>query len=99
MPNIGFELFKLDLNQLNINKIDKEIGIRYYIDNQLKRLFLKELESNSEIQIYNLLGMEVIKNKTVHSEYEMDLQSLQSGVYVITVKSENSTFSKKIIIE
>ena len=62
------------------------------------KVIIHSLIPNSEVSFYNLYGklllQSVANNKT---ELNLDLSCLNSGIYIITVTSNNITVSKKII--
>jgi len=62
------------------------------------KVIIHSLIPNSEVSFYNLYGklllQSVANNKT---ELNLDLSYLNSGIYIITVTSNNITVSKKII--
>jgi hypothetical protein len=58
-------------------------------------------EKRSEILIYNSLGqiVKVVDNAVIeNAKYTVDLQNEASGIYFVTVKSENNTITKKFVL-
>jgi hypothetical protein len=58
-------------------------------------------ENQSEVIIYNSLGevVKVIDNALIsNAKYTVDLHDEASGIYFVTVKSENATITKKFIL-
>ncbi|MGB0887445.1 MAG: T9SS type A sorting domain-containing protein, partial [Vicingaceae bacterium] len=72
--------------------------------NPNKGLFKIDLGSfknqNVSIQIYSLVGAIVYDKKEVETNgtYNLDLQDVEKGVYFVSVKSEEETIIKKIVI-
>lgn len=57
------------------------------------------LENNGQILIYDLLG-KVVYNKQVYSplnNYQIDIESLESGIYYVKYKTNSNSLIKKII--
>ena len=60
-----------------------------------------DTESQNDIVIYNSLGqvvMHVDHALISKAKYTVDLQNEASGIYFVTVKSENSTITKKFVL-
>lgn len=54
------------------------------------------LENIQSYKIYNILGKE-IKTTTILENNTLDVSRLENGVYLIKIKGENQTYSKKFI--
>lgn len=50
----------------------------------------------TQIDIYNILGKRVL-TKTIHQSQSIQLENLNSGVYILKLTQNNSTISKKLI--
>lgn len=50
----------------------------------------------TQIEIYNILGKRVL-TKTIHQSQTIQLDNLNSGVYILKLTQNNSTISKKLI--
>jgi len=91
---------------LIFDKTSKEQSINIY-PNPLTGDYLSinligfEDANNVEISITNLLGQTVYNKTTQNSNHDiLDTGSLlKNSIYLVTAKSENSTISKKLIIE
>jgi sugar lactone lactonase YvrE len=57
------------------------------------------VNGNSEINICDVLGNVVIQHATNTEHYALDLSSLQSGVYFVTVTCNGANTTKKIVVE
>ncbi|WP_417198938.1 T9SS type A sorting domain-containing protein [Bizionia sp.] len=57
-------------------------------------IYIKGNYSNLNYTIYNALGQEVIRSKSVSP---IDVSSLNKGLYMLKIQLPNSTKSKKII--
>ncbi|HET6992619.1 MAG TPA: T9SS type A sorting domain-containing protein, partial [Bacteroidia bacterium] len=54
-------------------------------------------QAKADLKIYNLLGEEVYSSVITNQKTEIDLQSLQSGIYFIRITSGDRTITKKIV--
>jgi hypothetical protein len=71
----------------------------YVIPNPSKGLFkIIGLEENSEIQIYNMMGMKVYKSLCEESEQSFNLSNQRKGIYLISVCSDGKINKQKVII-
>ena len=52
--------------------------------------------SNTEIEIYNILGKRVY-NQIINSSSKLNVQSLKSGVYILKITQGNTTINKSLI--
>jgi hypothetical protein len=60
------------------------------------KLYIETKEEDiKEIKLYDVLGKEQLST----TKKEMDISSLSNGVYFITVRANESFFSKKIIVQ
>lgn len=98
VAGIGTELFRLDLNSLNIETPIQTKQLVYYFNVQTKELHFRELEEYSKIKLYNLSGMLLKEIETNDSELKIDVVGLKSGVYVFVIHSGKRSLSKKIVI-
>ncbi|MBN2615911.1 MAG: S8 family serine peptidase [Bacteroidales bacterium] len=66
-------------------------------------LHLPDAKSSIEVSVYNLLGKRVMYlNKlpvNVSNLYPLNLKSLERGIYILRVKQDQSTTTKKLVIE
>lgn len=60
---------------------------------------LEAYDNNAIIRIYNILGQEELKNETSldSGKLTIDIHSLNEGIYTCEIKTENKTFTKRII--
>ena len=55
---------------------------------------------NAKIQVFDLNGRTVYTHsKAIESSQKINLNTLQSGIYILQIKGDNVNYSKKIIIE
>ncbi|TXD50813.1 MULTISPECIES: T9SS type A sorting domain-containing protein [unclassified Polaribacter] len=83
---------------LSVNKIPNAISnLKIYPNptkNKIKVLADKAID---RIVIYNLFGQKIYDKKTSSFSHKINLQPFSSGVYAITVYSENKKSTSKII--
>ena len=51
-----------------------------------------------QIDIYNLTGQKVYSNKIGVNALKIDINNLESGIYFIEIKSDQSTVKQKFIV-
>jgi len=51
-----------------------------------------------DIKILNVLGKEVFQSSIDNSTTTLDLSSLRKGIYMVVFKNENTSFTKKIVL-
>ena len=95
------ELWKLEQSTLSTKNVsNKLVKVNAYPNPTNGILFLKiENQDIQEVKIYSLYGKEVMRvlleNKT--SIKSVNLQKLARGMYILQVKTEINTFSKKVM--
>lgn len=98
---VGSELFKLEQSALSVekNELNSLVEFSVYPNPTSSILNLKiENQQIKEVKIYNLMGKEVLKNSSKLSEKEnINISHLSSGMYLLQVKTDANTFTKKII--
>lgn len=61
-------------------------------------LIIKNAPKNSELKLYNILGTEFGVNKVENGNgLNLEMSNLSSGVYILKIKHDNITLTKKII--
>ncbi|WP_397363925.1 LamG-like jellyroll fold domain-containing protein [Olleya sp. R77988] len=96
-------VFQSEAAILGVDDFNSDNVSIYFINTQ-DLLFVKGLEQEVKlVTLYNALGQEVFKTVSVtNSQLKNGLQisNLSSGLYIISIKTENNqTIDKKIIIE
>jgi hypothetical protein len=59
--------------------------------------YISGLDGKCSLHIYDVLGKEVEQSKLQDNTQPIDISYLQSGVYVVKVKTANHSFNKQII--
>lgn len=57
------------------------------------------IQETNSLFIYNVCGEMLFTKDNIMSDEEVDLSSLNKGIYVVQLKSKNKTLNKKIILE
>ncbi|WP_083478300.1 LamG-like jellyroll fold domain-containing protein [Lacinutrix himadriensis] len=74
-----------------------------YYNNTSSLLYVKGLNTSSNVSLINMLGQTVYTKSNVSNntlENGMSIQSLATGIYVVSIKTQdNQTLDKKIVIE
>ena len=61
-----------------------------------KYIFPQKMIQNKEIIIFDLLGKKVLQ--TLISSKELNVSSLNPGVYIIKINEENASATRKLIV-
>lgn len=107
--NLSFN-FENVTQALGIEKVGENITFGVYpnpvkLDKKINIIFdIQKVELNDNIvEIYNLVGKRVLRTKITNTqgfyEKEIDLNSLNSGVYILKFNSGGYQKSKKIVIQ
>ena len=87
--------FFLDTDDTEVNSCTPEI---IQIGNQVSLAFTPECQSNVTVKVLNLAGKVIQSNKVTSQEYQLSLETLQSGMYLISVQAENgSVYNRKVV--
>lgn len=81
-------------------EIAKEIIVSPNPAKEIINVHFPESITNGNLIINNLLGQQVLEKKGISGdEVNIDISSLQSGVYVLIINSNGNQYSNKIIVE
>lgn len=58
-----------------------------------------ESNLNKEVEIFDMLGKKVLSLTFSTKDREIVLQNLKAGVYIIKIKEENNSTSRKLVIK
>ena len=72
--------------------------IEYYYNRISKDLDINSMEILDQIQIFNLLGQEIISNEINSMNYRINLSNLSNSIYIVSIKAENKIKRFKIHI-
>ncbi len=61
-------------------------------------IFLTNID-RATVQINDVLGKVVFEKKNCENQEQIDISSLKSGVYLVSVQNKNSSFTKKLLVE
>lgn len=100
-PEEGLES-KVDNTKMQNPKIPEynKTSVLIYPNPASNELFVKQIpeNTNSAFEIYNLLGKKVLNGSLNGEENSIDIRALNTGIYVIRVKTFSQTFSYKFAV-
>ena len=67
--------------------------------NPSKQFVTIEAEGMIEVSVYNTLGQCVINKEVADAQTTIDLQNMSEGLYLLRIKTEDGTISKRIVVE
>tara|TARA_B100000427_G_scaffold270290_1_gene236854 strand:+ start:638 stop:3205 length:2568 start_codon:yes stop_codon:yes gene_type:complete len=88
--------FKVE-GTLGLEEFD-DSEIEYYYNRISKDLDINSMEILDQIQIFNLLGQEIISNEINSMNYRINLSNLSNSIYIVSIKAENKIKRFKIHI-
>ena len=86
--------FKVTSDVLGVNE-ETFNGFEYFVDNS--NLNISADRAFENVNLYNVLGQEVISKKLSNTSEVVNIASLNSGVYIATVTIEGAKKSFKIV--
>ena len=85
----------LDGTSLSVKDIQKpEISI---YPNPASDRFYVDVNNNAIVEVFSILGEQVIRTQISNKNTGVSLQDLNSGVYMVKITHEGKTFTKKLI--
>lgn len=84
----------LSIQQNNLNAID---GFRFYPNPAQDQLMLNANQKIDQVEVYNLLGQQLMLVKPNVSSYQLKLNTIKSGLYFIKVKTNGKTGTYKVL--
>jgi len=97
-----YEVLDLANNIAIINSVDEKINnsTNIYPNPANNFLNIVSLKSGiSSVEIYNLNGQLVLKKEINNNQQTINIRSLESGIYIVDILSENTSVKRKLIIE
>jgi len=73
-------------------------GIEIYPNPTSGKVFVKSDKSINEIDVFNLTGELVLKEKGIEMNNTLDLTSLDKGFYMIVIKTADKVYKQKVLI-
>jgi len=87
---------------LAVEDFEKAPDIQLYYSKHASRLYVASTNENLEkITVYNLLGQQCKQweiKTTAKKKISMDIQNIPTGIYLVQVKTNVKTISKKLMI-
>lgn len=96
----GFMIDDLSVTagELSVNK-DISVDFKYFYDKNTGNLNLIAGSELTQIDIYNMLGQKIISSNLSSSEANVDMSSLQSGIYMAKVEILGQVKTFKIAVK
>ena len=76
---------------------ENEASMKVY-PNPTKNVVTVEAEGMTEVSVYNTLGQCLLQKEVAGDQATIDLQHVSEGLYLLRVKTENGTISKRIAV-
>ena len=92
----GTEVGEIWSQSLGVNEINT-LDVKVYPNPTTKKIFIKGILNEAEVQIFSVDGRQVLKKKAL-GDSDIDL-NISSGMYLLKITSENRATIKKIIVE
>ena len=83
---------KSTLGVVDVKEFDNQVKMKTVVSNELKI----EMPSRATVNIYSLDG-KLFSSNRVNSNEAINIQSLASGVYVVTIQNDFAKTSRKFI--
>ena len=97
-----FELTFSSNASLSTEDLD-ELNLQFYFSNEKESIIInnQKLININTVEMHNVLGQSVFKaSNNLNEDYlELKTKQINAGVYIINLTTENSTISKKILVE
>ena len=81
--------FLVQGTSLSIGEFEQNL-IKHTFNQETKRLTLESQAVLSNVSIYNILGQEALKTALGNTYSEVDLSSLQAGIYIVKINGDNN---------
>lgn len=83
---------------LNTNEFLMSETVKVY-PNPSKGIFTISLEEDADVRVHDMLGKVIYSNKVKAGNNAIDISSYQAGLYLLNLKSERGSITKKLIKE
>lgn len=98
-----FELTFSTEDALSIDGLESETGIQFYFANDNQSIIVNnpKLQKIESLEIYSILGQSILKYNSVETQdyTRLKTNSLSTGNYILEIKTEIGSFSKKVLVE
>ncbi|CAL2088980.1 ELWxxDGT repeat protein [Tenacibaculum sp. 190524A05c] len=99
----GYDLWKYTVNSTLSIKDDKynSKSIIYYPNPASDKITITSNNSTNinQIAFYTITGKLVLKEDVNHNEITTSIKNLNAGIYIVNIKTESSSFTKRLIVE
>jgi len=96
-PNYVFEIWQsvLSVDQFSL----QENTVTFYPNPVTENVLHVKSNVNLDVTVFNVLGQNVLTTKTTSTNNTINVSTLNTGVYIVKLKSKNGTITKKLIKE
>lgn len=93
-------IYKITAPNASVEDIDNQNKIKIYPNPASDKIFVEGInQENLNAEFITLEGR-VILNKNLNSDNSIDISGLNSGIYFVTIKSnQNKIYTQKIIVK
>ncbi|WP_375237929.1 endonuclease [Aurantibacter sp.] len=94
-PSYVYEIWQNVLSTNNFNLDNNSVSI--YPNPVTNNVINISSNKNLDVIIYNVLGQNILSTKTTPNANTINLENLNSGVYIVKLKSDTGTTTKQLI--
>tara|TARA_R110002073_G_scaffold293194_2_gene458784 strand:- start:60684 stop:62954 length:2271 start_codon:yes stop_codon:yes gene_type:complete len=100
LDGIGRFFLHTSSNVLDTNEFTYLDHLSIYSTNQNNLRITGALEGNVQLELYSVLGKEVLRTSFIANEVnDVTIPNLKAGIYVIQIKNQKGILNRKVIIE
>ncbi|QXP79211.1 MULTISPECIES: S8/S53 family peptidase [Winogradskyella] len=98
LPNMQAAMLEID-NTLSVDSENVSSFIMYpNPSKEILNINLNQFNNSATISIHNLIGKQVLSIELIQRNISIPIANLSKGLYLVTIKTENSKTTKKLII-
>lgn len=93
------DLWLISSNNIVVNKSDDKVTISPNPADKSIQMFIHAIFNGfASISIYDLIGNQLLETKSLHPVITINSELFNSGTYLVKIKTNTETFTRKIII-
>ena len=82
-----------------VGSINKSESVQMFVDQSHRKLNVDTKSAEfSQLEIFSVTGTKILEEKISQSNFDVELNSLKNGIYVVRLKNSKASFSSKIIL-
>lgn len=95
------------IDDINITKVTGSVGIKTITNTDAIAIFpnptsgilnINAIETNSSVEVFNVIGEKVYTNSLVKGSNSVDLSGLSNGAYFVKLNSNGNITTKKVVL-